>query len=111
MSEKQLQAKCFQWFWNTYPKYRGLLFHIPNGGFRNEIEANQLKAQGVVSGIPDLCFLWDGNAYFFELKAEKGHLSESQINIHEQFAKQGFYVQIIRDFESFKIEMLNILAK
>lgn len=32
-----------------------LLYHIPNGGSRNRLEAANLKRQGVKSGVPDLC--------------------------------------------------------
>lgn len=32
-----------------------LLYHVPNGGSRNKIEAARLRAQGVKSGVPDLC--------------------------------------------------------
>ena len=32
------------------------VYHIPNGGTRNKIEAANLKRQGVKSGVPDLCF-------------------------------------------------------
>lgn len=31
------------------------IFHIPNGGSRNVREAANLKRQGVVAGVPDLC--------------------------------------------------------
>lgn len=30
-------------------------FHIPNGGSRNKAEAANLKRQGVMAGVPDLC--------------------------------------------------------
>lgn len=35
------------------PKFR-YLFHIPNGGSRNFLEAKNLKMQGVKAGVPDL---------------------------------------------------------
>lgn len=45
--------------WALYNRMRfpelDLLFHIPNGGSRNRIEAAHLKRQGVKPGVPDLC--------------------------------------------------------
>lgn len=46
-----------------------LIFHIPNGGSRNVIEASNLKKQGVKAGVPDL-FLPVPNGGFFGLFIE-----------------------------------------
>ena len=44
--------------WCSYIAIRhpelNLLYHVPNGGSRNEIEAANLKRQGVKAGVPDL---------------------------------------------------------
>ena len=32
-----------------------LLYAVPNGGYRNAREAARFKAEGVRSGVPDLC--------------------------------------------------------
>lgn len=40
-------AKC------TYPEL-DMMYHVPNGGSRNEIEAAKLKKQGVKKGVPDI---------------------------------------------------------
>jgi hypothetical protein len=34
--------------------------------------------RGIVDGLPDLWFLWNGGAYLIELKARDGALSEAQ---------------------------------
>lgn len=102
MTEYQLQAKCFQWAWNEYPETRKLLFHIPNGGFRNKIEASNLKSIGVVSGVADLCFIWNGEVSFFEIKSEKGKLSQNQEEWQMVAAFQGIFTYIIKDFDTFK---------
>ena len=101
-SEIRLQADCFQWSWNEMPMTRRLLFHVPNGGFRSAVEAGQLKASGVIAGIPDLLFIWKGRTYAFELKTEIGRLSAQQVEVHKAWAAQGVIVVIIRDIESFK---------
>lgn len=51
------QIKLFRWAsWaiQQYPELE-LMYHIPNGGSRNPIEAANLKRQGVRSGVPDIC--------------------------------------------------------
>mgnify|MGYP000046985433 FL=1 len=60
-SENALQQKCYFWFHNTYPEYRGLLFAVPNGGKRTKREAKTLKLTGVVSGVSDMIFLFNSN--------------------------------------------------
>src|SRR4051812_48799971 len=77
-SEIQLQAKCFQWAWNTYPETRRCLAHVPNGSSRNKIEAVQLKASGVVAGVHDLFFYWKKQLYWFELKVDRNKQSAEQ---------------------------------
>lgn len=55
-SEATEQALLMDWanlMSNTY-KELSLLFHIPNGGSRNRLEAINLKRQGVKAGVPDL---------------------------------------------------------
>lgn len=52
------QLALFSWANNTiaqekYPELNGM-FAIPNGGLRNKITANRLKAEGVKSGVPDI---------------------------------------------------------
>ena len=102
-SEDKLQAECFQWFYNTYPHLRGLLYAVPNGGNRNIKEATKLKATGVVRGIPDMQAHYKGKTMFFELKTpKKGYLSKDQIKIHRKLELQGFEVHIVRALVQFK---------
>lgn len=107
--EIKLQAECFQWAWNTFPETRTLLFAVPNGGKRSKIEAMQLKASGVVPGIPDLLLIWDGIVTGFELKTTKGKTRDNQLDLHEIWRKNGIVVHIIRDFEDFKHKFVKII--
>lgn len=102
LSELQLQSACFQWAWNTYPRTRMLLFHIPNGGSRNRIEATQLKSAGVVSGVHDLLFYWKGQLYWFELKVGTNKQSPQQIAFGATMLAQGAILHEIRSFEQFQ---------
>jgi hypothetical protein len=78
------------------------LWHVPNGGKRSLNEANKFKAIGVVSGVADLHFFYNGKIYFLELKVEGGKQSANQKAWEDAIvAQQGFYV-IITSFEQFK---------
>ena len=109
MTEDQLQSQFFIWAHNTYPQIRGLLFAVPNGGFRNKIEAMKLKATGTVAGIPDILLLWDHTVHAFEFKTEEGIISPEQKKIHEIWRLNGFNVYLVRDFESAKRILCQII--
>lgn len=75
--ESQEQATLFSWaamMERTYPQLKWM-YHIPNGGSRNRVEAAQLKAEGVKPGVSDI-FLpaavggWHG--LYIELKRQTG---------------------------------------
>jgi len=67
--------------------------HIPNGGYRNAIEAAIFKSLGVVAGAPDLLLISSGKTYGLELKAAKGgRLSPAQIRTQEQMRQAGAIV-------------------
>lgn len=111
-TEGRLQAECFQWFNNTFPNLRGLLYHVPNGEKRDPVTANLLKAKGVVAGIPDLVFHYRAKTYFLEVKKPdgKGALSKEQKFIHKQLDTQRFIIWIFNDFETFKKLIQNIIS-
>lgn len=102
-TEYKIQQDCFVWFWNTFPELKLTMFHVPNGGQRGRVESNRLKSIGVVAGIPDLCWLYNGKAYFFEMKRPKsGVLSERQQMVHFAFKRQKIDVFLITTFEQFQ---------
>jgi hypothetical protein len=108
-SELQMQAKCFQWAWNTFPATRRLLFHVPNGGQRNIIEAGQLKASGVVAGVPDLVLVGPGKTYGLEAKVPGGRVSDAQRTVHDAWRMAGHEVHVFWSFEEFKLIFTKII--
>lgn len=66
---------------------QAMFFHIPNGGRRSRVEAAIFKSLGVKAGMPDICILDTGEAYFIELKARKGRLSDAQRLRHAELAE------------------------
>ena len=77
------QAALFAWARlaeKQHPEL-ALLFHVPNGGRRDVIEAAHLKAQGVRAGVPDLCLPVARGGYhglYIELKAARGRVQDTQ---------------------------------
>lgn len=79
--ESQIQIACVTWFRYQYPKLEKLLIAVPNGGFRNAIEAKIMKAEGVISGVSDLILLISKKGFgclCIEMKTEKGKQSANQ---------------------------------
>ena len=69
---------------------RPIIFHIPMGGSRDAREGANLKTQGALAGVPDLCLvLPQGRIIWIEMKAEDGSLSKVQIDLHASFALLG----------------------
>lgn len=97
--EAELQADLFQYFWNNYKITRRRLFHVPNGGSRNKIEAVRLRAQGVVKGITDLIGLGEKGFFAVELKVKGGVVSEDQLKVHQLWRSLGYRVYVCWDYQ------------
>ena len=88
--------------WAEYQKGKHpeleLMYHIPNGGSRNKIEAARLKAQGVKPGVPDICLPVPRGKYhglYIELKRTKGgRISSDQTVWLERLMQQGYAIAI-----------------
>lgn len=102
------QAAVFCWAGANLDRYPQLkwMYAIPNGGYRNPIEAQKLKATGTRSGVPDIflptakngTYVYHG--LYIEMKHEKyrnrklGGCSESQINFIDYLTSADYYVVI-----------------
>lgn len=75
-SEATEQERVISWCGynaDRHPELK-LIYHIPNGGSRNELEAANLKRQGVKAGVPDLTLPVALNGYhglYIEMKFGK----------------------------------------
>lgn len=80
-----------------------LLYHVPNGGSRNRVEAARLKAQGVKPGIPDVCLPVARCGYhglYIEMKRQHGGvLSEDQKEKIPKLRDQGYRVEVCKGFQ------------
>lgn len=87
-----------------------MFFHVPNGGSRNAIEGMQLKASGVIAGIPDCLWLTGGTIVAFEFKTATGTVSPQQSEVHAAWTAAGYTVYIIRTFQEFESAVNNHLV-
>ena len=104
-TEAQEQTTLFQWaamMEGRTPELR-LLYHCPNGGSRNAIEAARLKAQGVKAGIPDIflpCARGGFHGLYIELKRQKGgRVSIAQKKAIIALRGQGYRVEVCEGWE------------
>ena len=94
-SEATEQVRVINWsraYTADFPELK-LLYHIPNGGSRNQLEAQNLKAQGVKAGVPDLCLPVPHGGFhglYIEMKYGKNKTTEKQDWWLEQLEAQGY---------------------
>jgi len=106
--EGRIQAECFSWFWNEFPKYRKLLFHVPNENDRsdsNVIQGAIRKSLGVVAGVADLLFFvahGEHHGLCIEMKDEHGQQKPAQKEWQNLVERQGYRYEICRSLEQFK---------
>ena len=86
-TEAQEQEKLVYWLrMNSIPH-----FAIPNGGSRHKLEAKNLKAQGVVSGVSDIVVMLPKKILFIEMKRRKKKLKNGDYSIsHTKVSKAQF---------------------
>lgn len=111
--EHHIQCECVKYFNLQYPRLRGRLFAVPNGGRRDEKTAAKLKAEGVVAGVADLILLKsnrDYGALLIEMKTRKGRQRDSQKQWEETVCADGEYKYVVcRSFDDFKREVDDFL--
>ena len=105
-SEHALQVACVNLFRAMYPEYAGLLFAIPNGGYRTPTTARYMKAEGQLAGVPDIFLAVSRNkrhGLWIEMKNGKaGRVSEAQTEMMKRLWEQGYECRIARSMEDFE---------
>lgn len=103
--ESQEQMWLFRWAELQKGKYPELemLYHIPNGGSRNKLEAAHLQAEGVKPGVPDLCLPVSRGGYhglYIELKRLRGgKVSDAQTVWLARLRDQNFKAVVCKGWE------------
>ena len=99
------QTFLFRWARFESGKYPelDLMYHIPNERKCSATAGAKLKAQGVKSGVPDICLPFARGKYhgmYIELKRETGSkTSDNQKMWIELLTKQGYYAVICKGWE------------
>lgn len=89
--EHEEQVNFVKWFRKQYPGV--LCFAIPNAGVRSARLATYMRAEGLVSGIPDLCIVTERKTIWVEMKRIKGSkVSPEQEEIHQRLRHIGHTV-------------------
>lgn len=97
--EAQEQAVVISWCKmqeNVYPSLKNI-YAIPNGGYRNKIEAKNLKLQGVKSGVPDLHLAYPSGCYYglyIEMKWGKNKPTENQEDWIKRLSAVGYKCEV-----------------
>lgn len=104
-TESEEQQTLFQWAAmqrGRFPEL-ALMYHVPNGGSRSKAEAGRFKAEGVKSGVPDICLPVARGGYhglYVELKRQRGgRVSETQTAWMERLKAQGYCVALCFGWE------------
>jgi hypothetical protein len=100
---QKLQAKSFQWHWNSYPKARHTLWMNLNNA-PNAIMGAQYKALGLLAGVPDMSLIAKpyGSFVGIEFKVGRDTQKEAQKAVQIAIESLGGYYIIINTFEQFK---------
>lgn len=75
-------------FWTTFP-----------AGGGGKVRGAQLKRRGLRAGVPDIMLIWQGQAWFIELKGPKGKLSPDQVATKGDIEDAGARVGLCRNVE------------
>jgi hypothetical protein len=98
--EHQHQAAIFEWArWQQAANpVLALLYAVPNGGHRHPAVAAKLKAEGVKSGVPDMCLpvaRGDYHGLYIELKAGKNKATKTQAEWLQALTVQGYRAECV----------------
>jgi hypothetical protein len=92
-TEHEEQVAFVEWFRASFPDVR--IIAIPNGGARHPKTAADLKAEGVLPGVPDL-FVPEWRLWI-EMKRQKGGtVSEKQKEIMKYLVSVGYQCAVCR---------------
>lgn len=113
-SKKQTEAALHQEVWRYLrhalpPEVRA--FHPANGGLRDAATAGQLRAMGVVPGIPDLVFILpNAQIACIELKVGRNKLTDEQAEFFEWMQARGSACTVCRSVDEVEATITRWLA-
>ena len=114
-TESQEQQALFRWAAYQRVKYPelDLLYHIPNEGKRSISAGGRMKAEGLKSGVPDICLPVAHGGFhgmYVELKrVNGGQTSANQKSWLAALIDRGYYAIICHGWESAAHEIVRYL--
>lgn len=109
-AESVIQSACVFWLRNMHPETHGCFFCVNNNA-AHAASGVKNKSMGVIAGVSDCLFYWDGQLYCIEFKAANGRQRDEQKKWEGQMKKQGAEYHIIRNLIDFKELIESILKK
>lgn len=98
-TEHKLQVSLIDYLAYT-AKPEIFYFAIPNQGNRHIMNATKMKAEGVRSGVADLCFMLpEGRVGWLEMKTSKGVLSDNQKAFRDRAMALGHHWALARSVD------------
>jgi hypothetical protein len=100
-SERAVHSAVLCWLRAVLPG-QAYIHHSPNEGRRGWKAQADIKALGVMQGHPDLEILYDGCAYFLEVKRPppaKTYLTPAQRDVHARLIESGAKVAVVRSID------------
>lgn len=103
--EARIQAQVIAWWAAKHREYElplELLFHVPNGGWRDLIGAAILKRQGQRNGVCDLMLSVARGPYhglFVEMKQPTGVVSGAQQDFIAAVNRQGYCARVCWSYD------------
>lgn len=96
--ERKLQREILR---DLFRGYRvAVVFHVPNGGHRNKLEAYNLKMDGCLAGVSDLIVVRPhGRTGWIEVKDLGKKPSAVQVDFAERLAVLGHKVWLVDNIE------------
>lgn len=107
--EQKALMQWAKWQEGRYPELK-LLYHCPNGGTRNKLEAANLKRQGVKAGVPDLFLPVPRSqkyGLFIEMKVGRNKCTDNQKKWIRNLLEQGYEVKVCYSCE----EAIQVIKK
>lgn len=111
--EEQHQVALIKWA-SMHKRIFKRLWHTPNGGSRNIIEAVKLKEMGTKAGVWDLFLAIPTEKHpglFIEMKSKKGVLSKSQKEFRDDLSEDNYCFRIARTWIEARDHILEYLGK
>lgn len=103
--EHDIQSAFFDWVRlakNIHPVLK-LVFAVPNAGKRGFQVAARMKAEGLISGVPDVLFPAPRNGFTglaMEFKRPGETPTENQLDFMDGLLKENWLVVVVTDSEA-----------